>query len=200
LNIIDLSGEKIEKVVNDFIITDVESVFSCRDKLFLGTPSALNIYSIENPVLPVYFSQLSHVYSRCNSIAVHKNLVYVSIYSENLCGQSSDQLTIFDINNAESPLKISSYPMKYPKGLGINKDKLFICDTGLKVFKIGEPETLMNNQLTYYKQVDAYDITFFNNIILLIADDGLYQYKYEDDFDFSAVGQLHLLSVIPRHK
>ena len=198
MNIMDLSGEKPEKAADNIFAGNAETVFSYRDKLFIGTPSGLTIYSIEDPLHPVFYSQIMHVYSNCNPFAVDEDLVYITILSGNLCGQTIDQLRIFDISDADSPTEVASYSMNSPKGLGINQGMLFLCDAGLKIFKTGDPKTLINNQFTYYTQVDGYDLLFFNNILLIIADDGLYQYDYSFYSASSNAGNIRLLSVIPR--
>jgi hypothetical protein len=198
VNILDLSGEKPEKAAGNVFIGNAETVFSYLDKLLIGTPSGLTIYSVENPLHPVFCSQVMDVYSNCNPFAVDDDLVYVTVHSGNRCGQNSDRLKIFDIRDTKSPVEVASYPMNRPKGLGINKGLLFLCDAGLKIFKAGNPKALINNQFAYYPQIDGYDLAFFNNILLLISDNGLYQYDYSD-YDANR-GNLRLLSIIPIRK
>ena len=196
MSIIDLSGEKPEKATDDIFVSYAETVFSYRDKLLMGTPSSLTIYSVEDPLLPVQYSQIMHVYSNCNPFTVEDDLVYVTVHSENLCGQTDNRLRIFDISDATSPVEVTSYPMIHPKGLGISRGMLFLCDAGLKIFKTDNPKTLINHQLAYYTQIDGYDFAFFNTVLMVISDKGLYQYDYSDMI--ANTGNLRLLSVIPK--
>ena len=200
VNILDLSGEKPEKAAENVFIGNAETVFSYRDKLFVGTPSELAIYSVEDPLHPVFYSQIMHVYSNCNPFAVDGDWVYVTIHSGNLCGQNTDQLKVFDISDARSPEEVASYDMNRPKGLAINNGMLFLCDAGLKIFNAGDPTSLLNNPFTYYTQVDGYDLAFFDNILLVIADNGLYQYDYSEDAIHGNRGNIRLLSVVPIRK
>ncbi|MFA5047030.1 MAG: hypothetical protein WC542_13990, partial [Paludibacter sp.] len=80
--------------------------------------------------------------------------------------------------------------MTNPKGLGIDNGKLFLCDDGLKIYKITTPQTLMANNLAHYTGMDGFDVIPFNNTLMMIADDGLYQYDYTD------FTQIRLLSKI----
>ena len=82
-----------------------------------------------------------------------------------------------------------------PKGLGIDNGTLFLCDDGLKVFKIGEdPQTLIANQILHKRGMDGYDLIPYENVLMMIADDGLYQY------DYSNLQNIRELSVIPIRK
>jgi hypothetical protein len=186
-----LSGEKPEKAIeNIYIGNNVETIFPYKDKLFMGTPSGLVIYSIENPLNPVYCSQVAHVYG-CDPVVVEDDLAYVTVHSGNFCGQNSDELIIIDVSDVMQPVQLVSYAMTHPKGLGIEKGRLFLCDDGLKIFKVKDPQTLITGQLKHYKGMDGYDVIPVNNTLMMIADKGLYQYDYSD------INNIKLLSVIP---
>lgn len=193
MNIIDLSGEKPEKTSEKIYIGNVENIFPYCDKLFMGMPMGLVIYSLEDPIHPVFCSQIAYIYG-CNPIAVDRDLAYVSIHSGSLCGQNVNRLVIFDISDIKHPLEMASYAMNYPKGVSIDNGLLFLCDTGLKVFKTGNPQTFIADQLAYYPKIDGSNLIFFNHIMMLISDNGLYQYDYSD------AGNIRLLSVIPISK
>jgi len=180
LNIFDLNNVIPKKAGNDFYIgRNVETIFSYKDNLFMGTPSGMLIYSVKDPVKPVFQSSLSHVYG-CDPVVVENDLAYVTIHSGNLCGQSSNELFIVNVSDVKNPRQIVSYTMTNPKGLGIDNGKLFLCDDGLKVYNVTDPQTIMSNQLAHYSGMDGYDVIPQNNILMMIASDGLYQYNYSD--------------------
>ncbi|GHV23644.1 hypothetical protein FACS189428_7400 [Clostridia bacterium] len=194
MSVIDLSGEKPEKAMeNMYIGNNVETIFSYKDKLFLGTPSGLVIYSVENPLNPVYCSQVSHVYG-CDPVVVENDLAYVTVHSGNFCGQNYNELIIIDVSDVMQPIQLASYAMTYPKGLGIDNGILFLCDDGLKIFKVTDPQTLVADQLKHYAGMDGYDVIPYNNTLMMIADKGLYQYDYSD------INHIKPLSVIPIKK
>ena len=65
--------------------------------------------------------------------------------------------------------------MDGPKGLGIDEDLLFICDQGLKVFDKSDIRNLRELQ---YFDIPANDVIPLNGVLMVVADDGLYQYDY----------------------
>jgi hypothetical protein len=194
MSIVDLSGETPRKAIdNIYIGGNVETIFSYKDKMFMGTPFGLLIYSVEEPLNPTYCSQVQHVYG-CDPVVVEDDLAYVTIHSGNLCGQNFNELIVIDVSDIYQPTQIVSYNMYNPKGLGIDKETLFLCDEGLKIFKITDPQTLISNKLAHYTGMNGYDVIPFDNTLMMISDNGLYQYDYTD------INKIKPLSVIPVKK
>jgi hypothetical protein len=194
MQIFDLSGETPVKVSggNEIFINNVETIFSYKDNLFLGTPTGMSIYSVKNPEKPEYCSGITHILG-CDPVVVDNDLAYVTVHSGNFCGQNNDELFIVDVKDVYHPQQLVSYTMTNPKGLGIDSEKqtLFLCDDGLKIFKIGEPQTLISNQISHIKGMDGFDLIPYDNVLMMIADNGLYQYDYSD------LNDIKKLSVIP---
>lgn len=158
---------------------DVETIFSYKDYMFMGTPRGMLIYSVSNPVKPVYVSSFTHFYG-CDPVVVENDTAFVTVRSGNLCGQNSNELIVVDVSNIKQPKQIVSYSMTSPKGLGIDNGTLFLCDDGLKVYDARNPMILMAKQLAHYKGMDGYDLIPFEHTLMMIADDGIYQYDYTD--------------------
>lgn len=158
---------------------DVETIFSYKDYMFMGTPRGMLIYSVSNPVKPVYVSSFTHFYG-CDPVVVENDTAFVTVRSGNLCGQNSNELIVVDVSNIKQPKQIVSYAMKSPKGLGIDNGTLFLCDDGLKVYDARNPMTMLAKQLAHYKGMDGYDVIPFEHTLMMIADDGIYQYDYTD--------------------
>jgi hypothetical protein len=175
-------------------VGNVETIFSYKDNMFLGMPTGMSIYSVKNPLKPERCSTIWHVLG-CDPVVVDNDLAYVTVHSGNFCGQNNDELFIVDVKDVYHPSQLVSYKMVKPKGLGIDNGTLFLCDDGLKIFKIGEdPQTLIANQILHKKGMDGYDLIPYENVLMMIADDGLYQYDYSD------LGNIRELSVIPIKK
>jgi len=180
LNIFDLSSTIPTKSGDNFYIgRNVETIFSYEDNMFMGTPTGMLIYSVKDPVKPVFQSSLTHVYG-CDPVVVENDMAYVTVHSGNLCGQSSNELFVVDVSDVKNPKQLVSYTMTNPKGLGIDQGKLFLCDDGLKIYNVTDPQTIMSNQLAHYSGMDGYDVIPQNKILMMIASDGLYQYDYSD--------------------
>ncbi len=83
--------------------------------------------------------------------------------------------------------------MTNPHGLGIQEDKsLFICDgeAGLKVYDASDPLRIDENMLYHFPEMNAFDVIPLGNLIMMIGEDGLYQYNFEE-------GVMTQLSFIP---
>ena len=190
MTIFDLSAEKPSKVAeNIYIGRNVETIFSYKDNMFMGTPTGLIIYSVKDPIKPEFQSSISHVYG-CDPVVVENDIAYVTVHSGNLCGQNTNELIIINVNDVKNPKQIVSYAMTNPKGLGIDNGKLFLCDDGLKIYKVGDPQTLLSNRLAHFMDMDGFDVIPYNNVLMMIAEDGLYQYDYSD------LSKINLLSTL----
>ena len=180
MSIIDLSAGTPTKPVDDIPVDwSVETIFYYKDHMFLGTPTGMSIYSVENPLAPERMSTTWHI-NGCDPVVVENDIAYVTIHSGNSCGQDNNVLIVYDVSDVRAPKMLVSYAMTNPKGLGVDNGILFICDDGLKVFDASDPLTLMARKLAHYPGMEGYDLIPHNNVLMMIADDGLYQYDYKD--------------------
>lgn len=180
MSIFSLDSESPKRMIdNKYVGWNVETIFSYKDNLFMGTPTGMLIYSVKDPLNPQFMSAIQHVFG-CDPVVVEDELAYVTIRSGNTCGQGENKLFVIDVKDVQNPKQIASYDMTNPKGLGIDKGILFICDEGLKIFNANKPTEINKHQLAHYKGMDGFDVIPFNNTLMMIADDGLYQYDYSD--------------------
>lgn len=158
-----------------------ETVFINQKKLFVGTQSGMIIYDLSNPAQPEEISSLSHV-TACDPVVVQGDMAYVTLRAGQSCGGTVNQLDVIDISNIYQPKLIASYEMTEPYGLGIDNELLFVCDgnAGLKVYNSSNPLTIDQNQIACFDNIHAYDIIPYNRILMLIGNDGFYQYSYAD--------------------
>lgn len=190
MTIFDLSNEQPVKATESvYVGWNVETVFSYKDNLFMGTPTGMIIYSVTDPLKPEWQSSISHVYG-CDPVVVDNDLAYVTVHSGNLCGQDSNQLMIVDVSNVKVPKQVATFKMTSPKGVGVDKGMLFLCDAGLKIFTIETPANLYLRSLKQYTGMEGYDLIPYNNTLMMIAEDGLYQYDYTDVNDIKFLSKL----------
>lgn len=190
LTVFDISGAEPKKAIQDIYVgMSVETIFPYKNYLFMGTPMGMTIYSVENPLAPERMSTIWHVYG-CDPVVVEDDIAYVTVHSGNLCGQNNNELIIYDVSDVKSPRHIVSYGMKRPKGLGIDEGTLFLCDDGLQIFKVGDPQQLMANRLVHYSGMDGYDVIPFGKVLMMIAEDGLHQYDYSDLSNITKLSKL----------
>jgi hypothetical protein len=160
---------------------DVETIFPYNENLFLGSQTGMHIYDISSAEDPQMLSTFSHLKS-CDPVVVEGRYAYVTLRTESTCAGNINQLQVIDIVDITSPRHVSTYQMTNPHGLGIDNNVLFICDgsDGLKVYDATNKSTIDKNLKAHYKDIQAFDIIPFNNVAMMIAEDGLYQYDYSD--------------------
>lgn len=195
MTIFDLDKDTIPVKVteNIYVAWNVETIFSYKDKMFMGTPTGMSIYSVSNPENPEFLSSISHVLG-CDPVVVEDDLAYVTVHSGNTCGQNDNELLIYNVEDAKNPKLLVSYAMTNPKGLGIDNKTLFVCDSGLKIFNAADPQKIMSNQLAYYSGMEGFDLIAFNSILMMMAEDGIYQYDYSNLNDIKFLSKIPVIS------
>jgi hypothetical protein len=167
----------------------IETIYPFKNKLFIGSQTGMFIYNVSNPDNPVAAGQFSHVRT-CDPVIADDNYAYVTLRGGTACGGFTNELDILQLNSITDPQLLKVYNMTSPKGLSKSGNNLFICDgtAGVKVYNAAD---VMNLQLIKtISGVDASDVIAYNNIALVVAKDGFYQYDYTD------INNIHLLSKI----
>ena len=165
------------KIKEQHIGWGIETIFNRNEYLYLGSTTGMYIYDIKVKDNPVFMSRIAHI-NACDPVVVDEKYAYVTLRSGNLCGATDSFLEIIDITNKAKPVKVTSYKMENPYGLGIKDQMLFICDgtAGLKVYNKSD---VMNLQLTnHFKNINAFDVIPLDNKLLLVGQNTLFQYKY----------------------
>lgn len=168
-------GEKVE------LDWGVETIFPNGEHLFIGTTTGMHIMDISDPLSPQWISTYEHVQS-CDPVIVDENIAYVTLRSGTDCQGFINQLEVIDISDLTNPQLLYIYDMFNPHGLGKDGDALFICDgtDGLKIYDASDNSKITDNLLAHYQSIQAFDIIPFNNVAMMIGEDGLYQYDYSD--------------------
>jgi hypothetical protein len=180
---------------NAYIGRNIETIFPYKNHLFIGSTNGMFIYNISNPTSPVYVSEYIHG-TACDPVVVDDNYAYITLRSGTPCNTDFNQLEVVNIQNLSNPILVNTVPMYNPHGLGIDNSTLFICDgtDGLKVYNATNVITIANNQIAHFKNIQATDVIPYNNRLLMIGENGFYQYDYSD------IQNISLLSVIPIEK
>jgi len=153
----------------------VETIFPFKDHLFIGTQYGMYVYNITNPQNPNFISMYYHIVS-CDPVVVDDKYAYITLNTiSQWCGRYINELQILDISNLASPQYLIAYPMSGPRGLGIDGNRLFVCDAGIKVFDA--TNVMQLKQLNHFN-IPAYDVIPINGNLLVIGEDGFYQYDY----------------------
>jgi hypothetical protein len=160
---------------------DIETIFPYKNSLFIGSASGMHIFDVTSPDEPVKLSTYTHVRS-CDPVVVDDQYAYVTLRSGTTCAGNVNQLEVIDITDLREPQLVATYPMTNPHGLGIDEKTLFICDgiDGLKAFDAADVTKIDQHLLAHYKNIDAKDVIPYDNVLIMIGEDGLFQYDYSD--------------------
>jgi hypothetical protein len=182
LKVLDISNKTSPVKMGDFYPGwNIETMFLSGNNMFLGTTTGMVIYDISNPLVPTSRVFFNHARS-CDPVIVDDTLAYVTLRSGTTCGGTVNCLDVVNIKNISSPSVLATFSMTNPHGLGKKGDLLFICDgsAGLKIYDASEPKTLGNRLIYSYPNINAYDVIPIGNVLVMIGDNGLYQYSYSD--------------------
>ncbi|TCZ70142.1 LVIVD repeat-containing protein [Flaviaesturariibacter aridisoli] len=157
---------------------NAETVYPFGNSLFIGTTTGMHIYDISNPAHPSYLSRFDHA-RLCDPVITDGTDAYVTLRSGGFCLGSQNELNVLRVTDLRNPVPLRTYPLANPHGLAKDGNRLFVCDgdAGLKVYDAQNPSNLQLLETVPVK--GTYDVIAQNGLLLLVAADGLYQYRYE---------------------
>ena len=169
----------------------IETVFSLKNKLFIGSINGVYIYDISDPQGIIFLSHFEHITS-CDPVVANDTLAFVTLNSQSTCRwqTGANRLDILDIKNIVNPQLLVSKNMQNPKGLAVDGNYLFICngDIGVTIYDFSNLNQL--DHVSGIMGIDAYDIILHNNILFLIGKDGLFQYNYENIYQLEPLSNI----------
>ena len=192
LNSFDIAADgSLSKNSSTVVDRTVETIFPYNNHLFLGTTTGMVIYDRTMPQTPQYVGHIDHVQS-CDPVVVDGNRAYVTLSTSEVCW-GTNQLDVIDVSNYSSPSILSSFWFTNPKGLGLDGANLFLCDgsDGLKVFDRSDDLDIVGNMISHFPGISTYDVIPYNGYLIMIGDDGIYQYDYSD------INNIFEISLIP---
>jgi hypothetical protein len=194
LKVLDISNKTSPVKMGDFYPGwNIETMFLSGNNMFLGTTTGMVIYDISNPLVPTSRVFFNHARS-CDPVIVDDTLAYITLRSGTTCGGTVNCLDVVNIKNITSPSVLATFSMTNPHGLGKKGDLLFICDgsAGLKIYDASEPKTLGNRLIYSYPNINAYDVIPIGNVLVMIGDNGLYQYSYSDIKNITLLSKIEI--------
>jgi hypothetical protein len=174
----------------------IETMFISGNTMYMGTTTGMLIYDISIPLAPVSKGRFNHARA-CDPVVVDDTLAYVTLRTGTTCGGIRNVLDVVNVKNITNPSLVSSFPLVNPHGLGKDGNLLFICDgsAGLKIFDSSNPWTITSHLLYSYPNINAVDVIPLGNVLILIGDDGLFQYNYSN---ISNITLLSKIEVAPK--
>ncbi len=153
----------------------IETIFNYKAYLYIGSQNGMYIYSVANAEEPQYLSDVQH-FTACDPVVANDTHAFVTLHADIGCGTTINVLEIYDVTNVLQPTLISSRNLTKPIGLGLYNDYLFVCDDEVKIFDVSNPE---NSTLVHSIDKDAFDVIINGDQLILIGEEGLYQYSLD---------------------
>jgi len=157
--------------------SDIETIYSYKDKLFIGSRSAMYIYSISDASNPAQLGFASHVRA-CDPVVANDSFAFVTVRSGSTCGGTFSALLVYDVRNLLSPSQKATVTMESPYGLGMRGNRLYVCNgsNGLNIFDItNRAQPLIIKKITG----DTYhDVIATDNMLICMVKDGMIIYDY----------------------
>lgn len=174
----------------------IETIFPRNDRLFIGSQNQMYIYDNSQPENPFYVSSFFHATS-CDPVVANDSMAYVTLRTGNTCQGVQNQLDVVNIRDVYNPTLVASYPMENPHGLGIDGRTMFLCEGehGLKVFDITDSYAIDQRLIAHFTDIHAFDVIPLNGILIVIGDDGIYQYDYSDLTNIRLLSKLTVATV-----
>lgn len=167
----------------------IETIFPYKDKLFLGGPTGMFIYSIANPAAPVKLGSAQHLRS-CDPVVSNDTVSYVTLNGSNPCGPAQSGLYIYDVKNISAPSLIKLLPLSSPYGLGLVDSVVFVCrgNDGLSAINVKKPSA----PKIMYTKTEGYflDVIPYNDMLICYMNNGITIYDISDLQNISKIGSI----------
>jgi hypothetical protein len=182
INVFDISDRvKPKKFSSSGAWWGIETMFLTDKYMFLGTTTGVAVFNLAVPLNPTYISFYNHFRS-CDPVIVDGDIAYATLRTGTTCGGTASRLDVIDIEPITTPSLLQTYPMTNPYGLAKDGDLLFVCDgtDGLKIYDASDYLHITQHLLYSYPSLKAYDAIPLGSVLVMIGDDGLYQYDYSN--------------------
>jgi hypothetical protein len=159
---------------------NIETIFTRKNRLYLGTSNGVHIFDNTNRESPKELSFYRHITS-CDPVVADDNFAYATLSTgQTRCMRGVNLMDVIDISNGSAPRAVASVPMTQPIGLGfLGTDRLIVCDDGLKLFDIA----VRNRPFIIDQNTDAKprDVIITNSDIVALLGSGMRNYKVVND-------------------
>jgi hypothetical protein len=159
---------------------DIETIFSYKNKLYLGASQGMYIFSLSDPINPVLEGSVTH-FRACDPVVSNDSVSYVTLRNSNgSCGSTKNVLNIYDVKNAKEPKLVTEVEMKSPYGLGIYNSTLFVCEgeNGLVTLDLTDPYKPV--QKSVFKDESYFDVIPYGDVLIAFIHKGVCFYDIAD--------------------
>lgn len=154
---------------------DLETIYSFKNKLFLGSRTGLYIYSIDTPAIPSKVGEAKHGRS-CDPVVATDSVAYVTLKGSTICGPAEDGLYIHDIKNIFKPVLKNTVKVSTPEGLGLQDTTLYVCcnANGLHIYNVSDPYKPVERKVL--SDANYKDVITYGNLLICYVTTGILIY------------------------
>lgn len=169
----------------------IENLFHTSGILFIGSQTAMHIYSLNAEGIPIKKSTTNYAalgdefFEPCDPVVSDGKYAYATLSSvfEGACSRTFlvNELRIYDITNLNEPKLVSTFQMSNPKGLALKENNLYICEKehGLTILDItNKLVPVVTNNI---KDCNCYDVIIRDQLLLAVGQKEIFQYLIGPD-------------------
>jgi hypothetical protein len=178
LNVFSLiNSAKPTKVNTVNVGFNIETLFSNDHYLYIGSRNGMFIYDIQNPENPTLLSSVQH-FTSCDPVIANGTHAFVTLHSNNNCGNNINVLQVYEIADQNNPLLIHQRNLTNPKGIGLYHNFLIVCDDELKIFDIQNP---IEPVLVKAINKNCFDVIINGNDLFTIGEQSLTRFTLDEN-------------------
>jgi hypothetical protein len=180
---------------------NIETIYHLNGRLFIGSSTAMYVYTIGNNGIPAQASAQGYAFQAfaCPSdpIVANDSIAFVTLNTAvtGPCGINPvNELKVFDVKNIYNPKEIARLDLPTPKGVGLDGSSLFVClgTKGLAVLDVSNPyDPHIIQQLTGF---EAFDVIPLGGLLLVVGPENVYQFDYSDPHNIVKISEIPLVS------
>jgi hypothetical protein len=173
LNVFDISNPANTTRINSITVGfQIETVFPYQGRLYIGSASAMYIYSLTIPSAPQRLGIATHLRS-CDPVVAKDTVAYVTLRGGTRCGGFENSLLTYNVGNPAQPVLTNRVQLIEPYGLGYTGNTLYVCDGNeLKVFNISN--LLQPLQVRTISDAEKFfDVIPQGNVLIVYLDRGI---------------------------
>jgi hypothetical protein len=181
ITVVDITNPASPSKLNEvFAGFDIETIFSYKNKLYLGSANGMYIFSLNDPTKPEKEGEIMH-FRACDPVVSNDSVSYVTLRSGGgNCGSNKDVLYVYNVKNAGSIIQAKEITMRSPYGLGLYNSTLYVCEGtyGLVVFDVTKPyEPVKKGEI---KDDTFYDVIPYGDVLIAFVEKGVCFFDISD--------------------
>lgn len=159
---------------------DIETIFSYKNKLYLGSQNGMYIFSLNDPAKPSKEGEVTH-FRACDPVVSNDSVSYVTLRSSGRgCGAARDVLKVYNVKNPAAIIEANELLMKSPYGLGLHDNTLYVCEgaNGMIVFDVSKPYEPV--KLSELKDDIYFDVIPYGDVLIAFIEKGVCFFDISD--------------------